>query len=134
MITISPYPRRGHPIAPRLLRPLLEVPLPAGVEAVTNDADYALTEIHLGPEPLRREFRDEGVVAFYETLDAGETLELVILTRVALEGRFHVMPAVAQEMYRPSNRGHSRELLFEAASGAMASRKASTSGTEEETP
>jgi uncharacterized protein YfaS (alpha-2-macroglobulin family) len=112
-------------VAPRPLHYLLlEVPLPAGFEAVdtsllTTSAAAAgpqLEEVTEDEAPWWRrgwwsywsasQLRDERVALFAERLGRG-TYEYSFLMRASVAGQFNVVPARAEEMYNPEVFGRS---------------------------
>jgi alpha-2-macroglobulin len=87
-------------------RVLLDCPIPAGAEAVPND----LSE-EWWSWSGQQQIRDERVTQAFESLSRrGETLTFRL--RATLPGSYHVLPAVAFEMYDPAKRGSSGEFQF----------------------
>jgi alpha-2-macroglobulin len=107
---------------------LLEVPIPAGTEAI--DPRLATTSSEFdGPEfgqsevapwqdfwwrywvPTRTDIRDEKVALFADHLAAG-SYEYTFQVRASIPGEFRVLPARAELMYFPDVWGRSSGGLF----------------------
>jgi len=99
---------------------MLEDPLPAGCEVVTNTSGYTIPGESRYDEKAReaqgfwrwnwwyagREVRDEKI-SFFATEVEPRTYEFDYIMRAQIPGRFSVMPAVGSLMYFPEVRGNS---------------------------
>lgn len=98
---------------------LVEDPLPAGAEAInTSLAITSLADQAEAAEPIddrhyftHTELRDEKAVLFATYLPRG-TYHYTYLIRASLPGRYHVLPAHAEEMYFPEVFGRGAGSLF----------------------
>ncbi|PYP91960.1 MAG: alpha-2-macroglobulin [Candidatus Angelobacter sp. Gp1-AA117] len=81
---------------------LVEDPIPAGAEFITQDRGYELnTKVDWwGFWFTRREFHDDHA-AFFETWFGGHR-EYVYLLKIVNPGKFRISPASVQPMYQPS--------------------------------
>lgn len=81
---------------------MVEDPLPAGVEAVQQLGLYELEHRTAFWDGSRREYRDDRVVFFQESFEAGH-YEFVYLLKVTTPGVFRAMPAQIAPMYVPGS-------------------------------
>jgi uncharacterized protein YfaS (alpha-2-macroglobulin family) len=83
-------------------RLLIEDPIPAGCEQVESVSSINLdhTDHNWSDWYSAREFRDDRTVFFLNEFDGAITLQYAM--RVQIPGDFHVNPARAELMYRPS--------------------------------
>jgi len=102
---------------------MLEDPLPAGVEAITDESGYNIIGESAYRDPREGEYeggryrsswyaakevRDEKVVFFATRIPAGRH-ELTYLLRAQIPGDYHVMPTIANLMYYPEYQGNGSE-------------------------
>jgi len=78
---------------------MIEDPLPAGAEPITQQSLYQL-ENRVKWAPAAREYRDDRVVFFQQDFDQGR-YEYVYLLKVVTPGVFKAMPARIAPMYVP---------------------------------
>lgn len=79
---------------------MIEDPLPAGAEPIREDRLYELDERRSTWYGSAREFRDDRVVFFQESFEAGR-YEYTYLLKVVTPGAFKAMPAQIAPMYIP---------------------------------
>jgi uncharacterized protein YfaS (alpha-2-macroglobulin family) len=79
---------------------MIEDPLPAGAEPIREDRLYELEQRRSTWYGSAREFRDDRVVFFQESFDAGR-YEYTYLLKVMTPGAFKAMPAQIAPMYIP---------------------------------
>jgi uncharacterized protein YfaS (alpha-2-macroglobulin family) len=79
---------------------VLDDPIPAGTEPVTNPEAYTLERPNRWWRANRPEYRDSRVVFFQDRFDQGRS-EYSYLLRVVTPGRFRAMPARVSPMYVP---------------------------------
>ncbi len=98
---------------------VIEDPLPAGVETVRQQRFYELERQTDFWDGSRREYRDEKVVFFQESFEAGH-YQFVYLLKVTTPGVFRAMPAQISAMYVPGATASSESLTLTVSAGASA--------------
>jgi uncharacterized protein YfaS (alpha-2-macroglobulin family) len=98
---------------------VLDDPIAAGTEPVTDPQAYALERPERWWWANRREYRDSRVVFFQDRFDRGR-YEYSYLLRVITPGRFRAMPARLAPMYVPdvSASSTAQDLVVTEAGGA----------------
>ena len=93
---------------------LVEDPIPAGMELVTNDNTF-----NLSGKPVwwryswaQKEYRDDRV-AFFRTYFHNDTSQFFYVMKAVNPGKFHVPPSRVQPMYQPQQVGTGKAAMIE---------------------